>query len=52
MSKQEAQRATLFGMVMAMCQKIGMTEKEAKQMFQAKNIKGGYAILNERKEHP
>jgi hypothetical protein len=49
MTTTETERATLFGMVMAMCQKIGMTENEALTMFHPENVNGGYAILNDRK---
>lgn len=51
-AKDDNMRALLFGMVMQMCRSLDMTEAQALKMFHPDNIKGGYAILNERKDQP
>lgn len=39
---------TFFGMVMTMCKQLGMDEKDAIELFSAKHIKGGYALLDKK----
>ena len=39
---------TFFGMVMTMCKQLGMDEKDAIDLFSAKHIKGGFALLDKK----
>ena len=41
---------TFFGMVMTMCKQLGMDADDAIELFSDDKIRGGYAILEKRKD--